>query len=159
MRALALALLLALPSVAATAQTAGSGTVAGADRIKASGCGKESSPISIAVTIDGAGAWTADVGGDVLSGTSNTIGRSANLTLDQASLSLLDTVLEDLASQLCEETVSISSLGVTRARVKINKRQTSAKLSFKAIGTGTSASGSGAGSYRIKAKGAWTPAP
>jgi hypothetical protein len=159
MRTLTLALLLSLTSAAATAQTAGSGTVSGGERIKASGCGKESAPISVAVTVDGTGAWTANVNGDVFSGTSITTRRTANLTLDAGSLALLDTLLEDQVSGLCEETVSINSLAVTRARLKINKRQTGAKLAFRAVGSGTSTSGSGTGAYRIKARGTWTPAP
>jgi len=143
----------------ANAQSAGSGTLNGADRIKARGCGKETSALSVAFTLDGGGAWTATADGDVFSGTSTTSGRTTSLTLDGASQSLLGAVVEDLASDLCEDTVTVNSLGVTKARLKLNKRRTSAKLEFKAIGTGSSSAGTSTGSYRIKAKGAWTLAP
>jgi hypothetical protein len=145
-------------AASAQAQTAGSGTLTGTQRLKASGCGKDSAPVSVAMSLAGDGAWTATAGDDDFAGTSTTSGRTASLAFDGASTALLDSALEILVSGLCDDDVSINSISVTTARLKVNKRQTSAKLRVKVVGTGTSSEGSGTGTYRIKASGPWTPA-
>ena len=111
----------------------GSGNLAGADRLRVPGCGRDGGPVSLAVTLGSNGAWTAAGGGASYSGTS-TVSRGSygrrvmRLTLDAASLAALETALEADASTLCEEAVTISSL-TTRAVLKVNKRETRAKLS------------------------------
>jgi hypothetical protein len=144
-------------SSAAFAQVpAGSGTLTGSDRVKASGCGGETSSLSVAFTLAANGTWTADVDGEVFAGTSSNAGRVARLTFDGASLALLEAGLEDSAIELCEDdTIEIDSLTVTQAMLKVNKRGDRAKLQIKARASGTSSEGSGTGKFRAKATGAW----
>jgi hypothetical protein len=148
---------LAVLAASANAQTvpAGSGTLTGKQRIGASGCGNDSGPASVAVNLAANGAFSANANGDTYAGTSTTSGRVTSLTLDAGSQFLLEAVLEADASLLCEETVNITSLSVTQAMLKVNKRQTAAKLQVKARATGTSTSGSGTGKFRLKAVGPW----
>ena len=153
-------LLLAIAAIgmssAAIAQVpAGSGTLSGGERLKVSGCGKESGGISVAFTLAANGSWTANVGGSMYAGTSTTAGRVTTLTLSGPSLALLDGSLEDWASDLCDDDVTVSSLTITQAQLKVGKRGDRAKLQVKARGTGTSSEGSGDGKYRLKATGAW----
>jgi len=148
---------LALLAASANAQTvpAGSGTLTGKQRIGASGCGNDSGPTSVVVNLAANGTFSANANGDTYAGTSTTMGRVTRLTLDMGSQFLLESVLEDDASNLCEEAVDITSLTVTQATLKVNKRQTAAKLQVKANGTGTSTSGSGRGKFALKAVGPW----
>jgi hypothetical protein len=144
-----------LAASAAHAQVpAGSGTLSGSERLKVKTCGKDGGAISIAFSFDANGAWTANVNGDVYSGTSSTTRRVAQLTLGSGSLALLDASLESFATDLCEEPVAVTSLSVTKATLKVNKRGTRAKLAMKAAGTGTG-SVTATGTYRIKASGSW----
>jgi hypothetical protein len=154
---LALLGLLALASQA-SAQTVpdGGGTLDGRERLRIPGCGREAGPISVDVALAANGAWTAEVGAVTYSGTSTQANRRlARLTLDAGSLTTLDAALEADATALCEETVTISSL-TTNALLKVNKRQTRARLHFGVRATGSSTSGDGSGSYRIRARGPWT---
>jgi hypothetical protein len=152
---------LALLAASANAQTvpAGSGTLTGKQRIGASGCGNDSGPSSVTVNLAADGTFSANANGDTYAGTSTTMGRVTRLTLDMGSKFLLESVLEDDSSDLCGEAVDIDSqsLTLTQATLKVNKRQTAAKLQLKAAATGTSASGDGKGKFRLTAVGAWTP--
>lgn len=145
---------------AAHAQTAaqGSGTLSGAERLKIRGCGRQTTPVTLDVTLDPSGAWSASDGSTSYTGTAAPLRRHAlSLTLDAASLAAFETALETEASDLCDEAVAINSLSV-RGALKINKRETFAKLRVHARGEGTSASGSGAGKYKLRARGAWNRA-
>ena len=151
--------LLALASLAsAQSFPDGSGTLAGGDRLRVPGCGRDGGPVSLAVTLGSTGAWTAAGGGATYSGTSTTVrGRVMRLTLDAASLAALEAALEADASTLCEEAVTLSSLN-TRAALKVNKRETRAALGLLARGMGTTASGGeGNGGYALRARGPWAP--
>ena len=167
---LALLGLLALAS-GASAQTFpnGGGTLAGADRLRVPGCGRDAGLISVAVTaapfacvLGGpglvapctGGAWTAAIGSAPYSGTGDAINeRLARLSLDAASLAALEAALEADASALCEETVTISSL-TANAALKLNKRKTHAWLGLRARSRGMTASGGeGIGSYALRARG------
>ena len=141
----------------AGAQTvpAGSGMLSGGERLKASGCGKVSEPTTVAFTLMSDGTWNAGE----FTGTSSTNGRVVSLTLDAESLEEMDDLLEESASELCEDDVTINTLAVATARLKVNKRRTSAKLQLKVVGTGMSSGGSGTGGFRLKAGGAWVLAP
>ncbi len=157
---LALLGLLALATQAsAQAVPDGAGTLAGRDRIRVPGCGRESGPINVDVTLAANGAWSADVGAVTYTGTSTQVNRRrARLTLDAGSLTALDTALEAEASAQCDEAVTISAL-TTRAALKVNKRQTRARLHFRVRATGSTVGGNeGSGTYRIRARGDWTPA-
>jgi len=149
------AFVLAIATAASAQVPAGSGTLAGGDRLKVEGCGKDSGAISVAFTLGGNGTWTANVAGDVYGGSSTTSGRVTSLTFDAASQSLLDSALEEAASDLCEDDVTINSLTLTQAKLKVSKRGDRAKLQVKARGTGVSSEGSGNGKYRLKATGTW----
>jgi hypothetical protein len=148
---------LALIAASANGQTApaGSGTLSGGQRIGASGCGKDTGSASVAFNLAANGAFSANASGDTYTGTSTTMGRVTRLALDAGSLALLEAVLESDASDLCEESVAITSLSVTQSTLKVNKRQTAAKLQVKARGTGTSTGGGGTGKFRLKAVGPW----
>ncbi|HEY8119684.1 MAG TPA: hypothetical protein VII78_00060 [Myxococcota bacterium] len=156
-----LALALAAFATSAAAQTvpAGSGTLNGGQRIQASGCGKDTDSMSVALNLAANGTWTATVDGDDFSGTSSSSGRVTTLTLDGGSLAELGEELEEEATELCEESVAITSLSVTQAQLKLNKRRTMAKLQLKASGTGMTSGGSGTGKFRLKANGAWQTLP
>jgi hypothetical protein len=160
---------LGLVSIAsiASAQTFpdGGGNLAGADRLRVPGCGRDGGPSFVAVSLGSNGAWTASTSdtptGPVTatySGTSTTVrGRIMRLTLDTASLAALETKLETDSSVLCEEAVTISAL-TTRAALKVNKRETHARIGLFARGTGTTASGDdGNGAYGLRARGPWSP--
>lgn len=145
-------------SVAFAQVPAGSGTLTGSDRIRASGCGGETSSLSVAFTLAGDGSWTADVDGEDFAGTSTTAGRVTRLTFSGPSLALLELGLEDSASELCDDTITINSLTVTQAQLKVSKRGDRAKLQIKARAAGTSSEGNGTGKFRAKATGAWQTA-
>jgi hypothetical protein len=152
---------LAVLATNANAQTvpAGSGTLTGKQRIGASGCGNDSGSASVTVNLAADGTFSANANGDTYAGTSTTMGRVTRLSLDAGSLFLLEAVLEDDASALCDEAVDITALTPTQAMLKVNKRQTAAKLQVKANATGTSTSGSGRGKFRLTAVGAWAALP
>ena len=171
---LALLGLLALAS-GASAQTFpnGGGTLAGADRLRVPGCGRDAGLISVAVTaapfacvLGGpglvapctGGAWTATIGAASYAGTGDALNeRLARLTLDAASLAALEAALEADASALCEETVTITSL-TANAAFKVNKRQTRAWLGLRARARGTNAGGDeGIALYTLRARGPWQP--
>jgi hypothetical protein len=152
---------LAALAASANAQTvpAGSGTLTGSQRIGASGCGNDSDSVSVTVNLAANGTFSANANGDTYAGSSTTMGRVTRLSLDAGSRFLLEDVLEDDATVLCEEAVDITSLTPTQATLKVNKRQTAAKLQVKASGTGTSTSGSGKGKFRLTAVGPWAALP
>ena len=134
---------------------AGSGTLSGPESLKIQSCAKGRGNPSVAVAVDANGGFTIGA----YAGTSTTTGRVTQLSLDQASLGLLDTTLEANASNACGTAVTLTSLTITQSTLKANKRGDRAKLQLKASGTGTSSEGSGSGKYRFKATGAWQAAP
>ena len=156
-RSLALAVFALATAASAQSFPDGNGTLLGGERLRVRGCGREASPISLNATLAANGNWTVVANGSTYTGTSTTRkGRLMRLTLDAGSLALLETNLEAFASDLCEETVTITSLS-TRAAMKVSKRQTRARVFLRAEGAGTSASGeAGRGTYRIRARGPWT---
>lgn len=162
--------LLALAS-AASAQTfpQGSGNLAGADRLRVPGCGRDGGPISAAITAQPyaclvapctGGTWTATIGAASYSGTGDALNeRLTRLTLDAASLAALEAALEADASALCEEPVTISSLSANAA-LKVNKRQTHAWLGLRAHARGMNADGDeGIALYALRARGPWQAPP
>ena len=157
---------LALASTA-SAQTFpdGGGNLTGAERLRVPGCGRDGGPTFLSVSLGSNGAWTASMsdtptGPTVVtySGTSTTVGgRIMLLALNTASLAALETALEADSSTLCEAAVTISSL-TTRAALKVNKRETRARIGLHARGTGTIAGGGdGNGIYHVRARGPWSP--
>jgi hypothetical protein len=148
---------LALASGAA-AQTlpAGNGTLAGGERIRVKGCGREAGPVTLGVSLAANGDWTITEGANTYTGTATaTTNRLARLTPSAGTLALLETNLESEASGICEETVTISALTANGA-LKVNKRGDRARVFVLARGEGSSASGTGRGSYRLRTRGAWT---
>lgn len=152
-------LLLGLAS-ASLGQTLGSGDLRGHTRLRIEGCGKARDPITSTFALFGAGQWSFDLAADTfLTGTSTTSGRVSTLALDAqgSSLATLAAHLGGDADQLCGTSVTINSLVITDANLKISKRGTRARLIFRASGTGVSSEGSSAGTYRLRAKGRWQP--
>ena len=143
---------------AASAQTApaGNGTLAGGERIRVKGCGREAGPVTLGVTLAANGNWTITEGSNTYTGTSTAVtDRRVRLTPDAGSLALLETNLESEASGICEETVTITAL-TANGGLKVNKRGDRARVFVHARGEGSSASGTGRGSYRVRTRGAWT---
>ena len=150
--------LLVLVSVVLTSSAwAAGGTLAGSERFKVSKCGSLTGGGAIVVTLAFGGNWSADVGGNVYSGSSVTGLSNITFTLDPNSLALMHAVLADDASALCGEPVTIDAITVTKATLNLNKSQTGAKLRFAATGTRSAASGTGPAKYTLKAKGVWDP--
>ena len=110
---LAVCLFAALQAGAQTVVPAGAGTLSGTQRLKASGCGKDTGAVSVPFTLVADGTWSADLDGDVYTGTSQTRGRVVRLSFDAASQAELVAELADEASSLCQDTVTISSLSVS----------------------------------------------
>jgi hypothetical protein len=133
---------------------AAGGTLAGIEKFKVSKCGSFTSGGAIVVSLAFGGNWSANVGGNVYSGSSVGLD-NITFTLDANSLALMRAVLADDASALCEGPVTIDAITVTKATLKLNKSQTGAKLRFAAMGTRSAASGTGPAKYTLKAKGAW----
>jgi hypothetical protein len=73
------------------------------------------------------------------------------LQIDADGLALLTSMLANRASELCETLVTPSDVSV-EAILKVNKRQTAAKLQINA----TMALSDGSGSYSLKGRGHWT---
>jgi hypothetical protein len=133
---------------------AGAGLLSGTQRMKVQGCPKDSGPIDVLVVLNNDGSWGANAGSDGFSGTSTTRGRVTRLSFDAESLAELESGLEEIASELCEEPITISTLKITQALLKVSKRGDRAKLQLKVKGTG-SGSSSGRGTYRATAVGDW----
>jgi hypothetical protein len=156
-------ILLGLLSFAAgaSAQTFpdGSGTLSGGERLRIRGCGRDGGAVTLATTLAANGNWTVASGGSTYTGTGNAVTRRlVRLTPDAASLALLDTNLEADATALCGETVTITALSANGA-MKVNKRQTRARIFFRAEGAGSSTGGAGNGVYRVRGRGPWTATP
>jgi hypothetical protein len=148
-------------AAAAQAQSAaqGIGSLSGGERLRVRGCGRSASPVTLAVTLNQAGAWSATEGSTTYTGTSTALSRRVlRLALDAASLAAFEAFLEAEASDLCDEAVTLSSLSAG-GLLKLNKRETFARMRVRARGEGTSASGeSGAAVYRLRVRGAWNRA-
>jgi hypothetical protein len=149
-------ILLLSAGVTSTVWAAGSGTLVGAEKFKVSKCGSFTAGGNAVIAIAANGAFSANVGGNLYTGTATTVGRNITFVLDANSLALFSAVLADEASDLCEESVTVNSLTVTKATLKLNKTQTAAKLQFAATGAGSAASGTGTGKYSLKGAGSWT---
>jgi hypothetical protein len=158
----ALALALSAPAFAqdGTAMlSSGKGTI----KVKP-GCGKDSQPL-FGTWVFSAGTWTATSGAGLdLSGTSAARGMSGkvfDLQFDAQSKDEFDDALESWASAVCGVPVTLQAQGstVSSFSLKLNKRQTRAKLTLFATGNGTSAAGKGVGTYKAIVRGSWQPAP
>jgi hypothetical protein len=149
--------LLVCGAMTSAAFASGTGTFIGADRLQVTRCGSDPNPQTVDFTLTPSGGWTAIVGGNTYTGTStaSSSGRNVTLALDGPSFALLTQVLVTQASQLCNEIVSVTTLAVTRATLKLNKANTAAKLRVRAMAAGTAASGTGRGKYDLKVSGPW----
>ena len=61
-----------------------------------------------------------------------------------------------MASELCDDVVTVNALTVTKATLKLNKQQTTAKLQVAATATGSAGGSSGSGKYSLKGSGSWS---
>lgn len=155
----AAALMFSFPALAqegtATLNT-GKGTI----RVKP-GCGKNSQSLFGTWTF-AAGTFAATTTGNpVLAGTSTAQGASNKvfrLTFDGPSKALFDDAMESWASALCGTQITLlQPSAISRFDLKLNKRQTRAKVTLMAAGNGTSALGNGTGTYKAIVRGAWQP--
>jgi hypothetical protein len=167
-RVLPARVLVALLAVAALALSAeaqyvpGSGELVAKDKLAAKGCGhvKDTGPETVDLAADG--TWTTNDGGDVLSGTYVTVGtkgRKFDLTFDAPSLALFQTLLEGDFSDLCQQTVLVTTIDKKRFQLKLNRAGTKAKMKAKFRLTGTANGKPGKGSFKLKAKGPWMAMP
>lgn len=115
----------------AEAQTtpAGSGSLSGTLREHVRNCGKDRASIDVDVALAPNGAWTADDGETTYAGTSQTRShRRVRLSFDAATNTALQNRLQAEASAACGQAVTLTSIQTHRARLKVNKRETQAKL-------------------------------
>ena len=148
---------IACSSVAFAAIPPGSGTLSGSEKVTVTRCGKDSGAANVDFAIASDGSWSATIDGNTYLGSSvaNANGRIVQLTMGNGSFALFTQVMTDSASDLCGEVVGVSTLSITKALLKVNKRLTAAKLQLQAGASGSAASGSGHGKYQLKASGAW----
>lgn len=148
--------LLFFVSLAAAAQAgaqtpAGSGSLSGRERLRVEDCTRDAGSANVAFTLAANGAWSASAHGQLYTGTSNTTRRTTRLAFDGGSEALLSAHLDDEAEDDCEGNFSLTELGGT---LKVNKRETRAKLRIDARGNGVFVRGVHA-KFRLKAKGRW----
>jgi hypothetical protein len=156
MRWLLAALVLAL---SAPAFADGSGSLSGTGKLKVKGCGGDSSPMTWNLDVTG-GAFTID--GGPAGGTAMPVGASGkiwNLAFDANTKAGFDMFLAAIASNLCETQVTLTQPStVSQFNLKLNKRQTRAKLTLFVSGSGVSIEGASTGTLKLKLRGSWQAA-
>ena len=156
-RALVVVALIGLPA-AVFAQTfpAGSGTLAGKASLSIKGCGKGSDRGATSYPLDGAGSFVEDGSIAATAIPQGSSGRVFNLSYDAANLAIIRAIFEDVASEFCQSQFTISSFQASGS-LKLNKRNTRAKVRQSATLTGTDGvGGSHTGRFKAKDSGAWT---
>ena len=158
----ALGLAIGLIASAAVAQTfpAGSGAFNSRGRFRVSGCGKVPFSGSGMYTLDAAGVLT-EVGPTPILSTlapQGSSGRVFSASFDGANLAIIDDILEQGASLLCDAAFTLTSSQITES-FKLNKRGTRAKILQRATFSGTTSFGSHNGFFKSIDRGAWIAAP
>jgi len=129
-------------------------TMVGKENIKIKRCCKDRDTFSMTITF-GVDVWTAvDDEGDTYSGTytSDSKGKKFSIQWDNASKNNFNDELEEWATELADENVTITS-AIYSFQLKVNKKL-KAKVKGKIKLNGfASSSGSGSGSYKLTAKG------
>jgi hypothetical protein len=153
-------LMLVVVMVLGSSVWADGGILSGKEKLKVKGCGSGGGPQTVTFLIADDGAWSATADAHTYTGTAVVTGslRKVDLVFDPASILLLASVLGDQAAFLCRDPVGVTSILVPTSTLKVNKKQTTAKLQVKVTATGVSSQGSGSGKYDLKAKGPWSAA-
>jgi hypothetical protein len=157
---LALILTLAAPPVRAQV-VSGSGDLFGRGKFGVQRCGRDRDAVTAVVAVNVDGSWSAVVNGRPYSGTSTPIGtsgRKLDLFFDGVGMAQFISTLEELASDLCDESVTSTSETKRKFLLKVNKKRTKAAVILKYIFTGTAGGRSGKARYFFKVKGLWAAA-
>lgn len=163
-RGFAVTLLVLGASDGANGQTvpAGGATLASTTKLKVEGCPtrRGSGPTTYVLAADG--SWSATVGSDTLPGTatsSSPNGRLWTIAYPPEALDEIASSLEESAGLACSSTFTISSRQAS-ATLKLNKRQTRAKVTLQATFTGDAGGTPHNGTFKATGAGAWgTSAP
>jgi hypothetical protein len=150
--------LLVLSGLASSAWAAGHASFSTNEKLKVSKCGSDSGGVGVDFTLAGDGTWTAVSSGNTYTGTSVVAGKSIALTMDANSRAILAAEIADNASDLCDDFVTVTSLTVTKAMLKLNKSQTAAKVQFAATAAGSASGVTGSAKYALKGSGTWSTA-
>ena len=133
----------------------GQGSLAGSEKFKVSRCGKEGGPTSVDLSLAANNTFSLVTEGRTYTGTYSGTGNAFTFSLDQASIQQFGDVMAGNASDLCDAAVTVGSVSVRSASLKLNKSHTAAKLKFSATGTGSANGVSGTASFKLKAGGNW----
>jgi hypothetical protein len=134
----------------------GSGTGSYTDKFKVKGCGSYKGGGAVSLFQMESGNWSITTPSRILTGTYDQVkaGKKFNLSLDQSSHSEFLSFLKAESSDLCgsaPDSNNISSLVFKKFRVKLNKKQTKAKLKLKIKAIRSDGAGSSKVIYRLKA--------
>jgi|GEM_PF-1084601 len=134
----------------------GSGTGSYTDKFKVKGCGSYKGGDAVSLFQMESGNWSITTPSRILTGTYDQIkaGKKFNLSLDQSSHSAFLSFLKSESGDLCgsvPDSNSISSLVFKKFSVKLNKKQTKAKLKLKIKAIRSDGAGSSKVIYRFKA--------
>jgi hypothetical protein len=110
------------------------------------------------------GNWTPTVSGsNGPSGSASPVGGSPKIwsfRFDQGSKGAFEQFLATLATSLCETTVTLTQPStVTQLNLKLNERDTRAKLTLFAQAMSSSMGGLGNGNLNLTLRGPWQAAP
>ena len=146
---------LALMVSSVDAQVIGSGNASGTDKLRVKGCGKGKAPAILNFTLFSDGTWVAvDEEGINLSGSHTAVSdKKFDLAFDASSETVFVGVLASAASEICQQSVSVTSALRKKFFLKRNKKRTKAKVRVKYSFTGTAAGESGTAKYILKAGG------
>ena len=139
----------------------GSATLAGRSALHVAGCGTHRASLSQTLVVGADGTWSAVSSDDQFSGTWTPLGRSGRkirMALDAASTAALVASVAEEIGPLCEITGIV--ITATRAKVvtlKLDRRQTKAKLLVRYVIKGKADGRSGTAVYKVTASGPWTP--
>jgi hypothetical protein len=161
MTGLVIALCLALLSVASA--DPGSGQLTGRAMLDAGGCGRDRATFAIQLVVAADGTWTAlDADGTSFAGTSAPKGRSGrkhDLAFDPDTEQGFVSVLAADVAELCEvPEVTVDTVKKKALTLTVNRKGTRAAIVLRYVLRGTAAGRRGTATYRMNAKGSWTPA-
>jgi hypothetical protein len=149
----------------ASAQSGGTGQLAGRATLGVRGCGTDRQPnLAVNVTMNADGTWTAGDGeGNAFSGTwtpRGSSGRAVDLAFDAATEADLVATIVDDVGVLCDASgaVTVTATVAKRFRLKLNRRLDRAKLALLYVIRGRANNRSGSARYRIRAEGPFVPA-
>jgi hypothetical protein len=148
-------------AVAADAATGNAG-LKGMSKVGVRGCGAKRLAFSGTVTVLDDGTWSARSDeGDGFAGTYRPAGRTGRkllLAFDTASLAAFVGAVEDDVAALCESPpATVTAVRPKALSLAVNRKLTKAKLVLRYAFTGNAGGRSGTATYKLVARGPWTP--